>query len=138
MQRPSAAEEIGDQAAQMVWLITDGVEVHPIVNIALGEADVVATRVPVAPGSYVDGKSLAELQLDIEPGFWILAIRRDSRYLYRPRGWVRLAAGDDLIATGPHEGRERLAELCGWRVVEDEDDPTGRIELEPLRATVRS
>ena len=45
-------------------------------------------------------------------------------------------AGDDVIATGPHEGRERLAELCGWRMVEDEDDPTGQIDLKPLRAAV--
>ena len=78
---------------------------------------------------------LAELQLDIEPGFWILAIRRDNRYLYRPRGWVRLEAGDELIATGPHEGRKRLGELCGWSVVIDEDDPTGEVELKPLRPT---
>lgn len=134
LQLAAAAAEIGHQAAQMVWLITDGAEFHPIVNIALGDADVVATRVPVAPGSGVAGRSLGELQLDIEPGFWILAIRRDNRYLYQPRAWVHLAAGDDLIATGPHEGRDRLAELCGWRVVEDDDDPTGRIELKPLSA----
>jgi len=138
LQLAAAAEEIGDQAAQMVWLITDGVEVHPIVNIALGEADVVAARVPIAAGSVVDGQTLAELQLDIEPGFWVLAIRRDNRYLYQPRGWVRLGAGDAVIATGPHEGRGRLAELCGWRMVEDEDDPTGKIELEPLRTALRS
>jgi uncharacterized protein with PhoU and TrkA domain len=135
LQLASAAEELGDQANQMVWLITDGFEFHPIVNIALGEADVVATRFPVAAGSAVDGKALAELQLDIEPGFWILAIRRDNRYLYRPRGWVRLEAGDELIATGPHEGRKRLGELCGWSVVIDEDDPTGEVELKPLRPT---
>lgn len=134
LQLAAAAEEIGDQAAQMVWLIADGAEFHPIVNIALGEADTVVTRVPVAPGSVVAGQSLGELQLDIEPGFWILAIRRDNRYLYQPRGWVRLAVGDDLIASGPHEGRDRLAELCGWRVIEDDDDPTGRIELKPLGA----
>ncbi len=138
LQLAAAAEEIGDQAAQMVWLITDGAEVHPIVNIALGEADEVATRVPIAAGSVVDGQTLAELQLDIEPGFWVLAIRRDNRYLYQPRGWVRLGAGDDVIATGPHEGRGRLAELCGWRMVEDDDDPTGSIELEPLRAALRT
>jgi uncharacterized protein with PhoU and TrkA domain len=133
LQLAAAAEELGDQANQMVWLITDGFEFHPIVNIALGEADVVATRIPVAAGSVVDGKALAELQLDIEPGFWVLAVRRDNRYLYRPRGWVQLQADDDVIATGPHEGRRRLAELCGWSVVEDEDDPTRELELKPLR-----
>ena len=135
LQLASAAEELGDQAHQMVWLITDDRGFHPIVKLALGEADVVATQVPVAPGSVVDGHSLAELQLDIEPGFHVLAIRRDNRYLYRPRGFVVLGAGDELIASGPEEGRGRLAELCGWTVVDDEDDPSGEFELVPLSAS---
>lgn len=132
LQLASATEELGDQAAQMVWLITDDREFHPIVKLALGEADVVATQVPVAEGSAVAGHSLAELQLDIEPGFHVLAIRRDNRYLYRPRGFVVLGPGDELIASGPQEGRGRLAELCGWAVRDDEDDPTGEFELVPL------
>ena len=135
LQLASAAEELGNQAHQMVWLITDDRGFHPIVKLALGEADVVATQVPVAPGSVVDGHSLAELQLDIEPGFHVLAIRRDNRYLYRPRGFAVLVAGDSLIASGPQEGRERLAELCGWTVVDDEDDPSGEFELVPLSAS---
>lgn len=132
LQLASAAEELGDQANQMVWLITGDREFHPIVKVALGEADVVVTQVPVAPGSVADGRSLAELQLDIEPGFHVLAIRRDNRYLYRPRGMVVLGAGDALIASGPQEGRDRLAEFCGWSVVTDEDDPSGEFELVPL------
>ena len=132
LQLASAAEELGDQANQMVWLITDDRGFHPIVKLALGEADVVATQVPVDDRAGSDGQSLAELQLDIEPGFHVLAIRRDNRYLYRPRGFAVLGAGDELIASGPQEGRERLAELCGWTVVDDEDDPSGEFELVPL------
>jgi uncharacterized protein with PhoU and TrkA domain len=70
-------------------------------------------------------------QLDVEPGFHVLAVRRDQRYLYRPRGHVRLLPGDELIASGPDEGHPDLAELCGWRLVED--DETGEQELVPLR-----
>jgi len=139
LQLASATEELGDQAAQMVWLLTDDYELHPIVKLALGEADVVAARIPVAAGSVADGKSLSDLGLDIEPGFHVLAIRRDNRYFYQPRGWVVLEANDDLIASGPHEGRGRLAELCGWHLVEeDEDDPTSEMRLEPLRVTQRA
>jgi uncharacterized protein with PhoU and TrkA domain len=60
---------------------------------------------------------------------YLLAIRRAGRYIYRPRGHVRLEAGDELIATGPDDGRDRLAELAGYRVLEDDD--TGEIELVP-------
>src|SRR3954462_7372819 len=124
-----AAEEIGDAAQQMVWLIEEGEELHPILAIALGEAEEVVVRVPVAAGSAADGGSLKELQLETETGFSLLAIRRGGRYLYRPRKNVVLCAGDELIATGPDEGHRLLAELGGYRLIEDEE--TGEDELVP-------
>ncbi len=133
LQLASAAEELGNQANQMVWLIADDYELNPIVKVALGEADVISAKIPVGARSAADGARLADLQLNIEPGFTVLAIRRDNRYLYRPRGYVTLQTGDELIATGPQEGSHRLAELCGWWMSADEDDPTGEVELRPLR-----
>jgi uncharacterized protein with PhoU and TrkA domain len=130
-----AAEDIGDAAQQMVWLIEQGEEVHPILNIALGEADEVVVRMPVASGSTADGSTLGELQLNTDPGFHVLGVRRGGRYLYRPRGAVRLQSDDELIATGPDEGRSMLAKLLGWHLVERDDD-TGSFELEPLREKV--
>jgi uncharacterized protein with PhoU and TrkA domain len=124
-----AAEDIGDQAQQMVWLIEKHEDVHPILGIALGDSDEVVTKLTVADGSPADGASLAALRLDIEPGFSVLAIRRGGQYIYRPRGLVELAGGDELIATGPDEGRELLAAVCGWRLVDLDDD--GEMELEP-------
>ena len=44
--------------------------------MALGESDEVVMRVPVATGSEMDRRTLGELQLDIEPGFTVLAFRR--------------------------------------------------------------
>jgi uncharacterized protein with PhoU and TrkA domain len=125
----AAAEEIGDAAQQMVWLVEEQEEMHPILRVALGDTDEVIARVPVGAGSALDGLTLAEAQLELETGFYLLAIRRAGRYLYRPRGHVRLAAGDQLIASGPDEGQAKLAELCGYRVLEDDD--TGEIELVP-------
>jgi uncharacterized protein with PhoU and TrkA domain len=125
-----AAEEIGDAAQQMVWLVEQGEELHPVLRVALGDTDEVIVRVPVAPRSALDGRTLAEAQLEMETGYYLLAIRRAGRYIYRPRGQVRLEAGDELIASGPDEGHERLAELCGYRVFEDDD--TGQIELTPV------
>ncbi len=124
-----AAEDLGDQARAMVWLIEEGEELHPILGIALGEADEVAVRFPVAVGSTVDGSTLKDLQLNIEPGFTVLAIRRGGGYVYRPRGPVRLAAGDELIASGPEEGQVLLAAMCGWELVEDGD---GEDQLVPV------
>ncbi len=113
----AAAEELGDAAQQMVWLVEEQEEMHPILRVALGESDEVITRMPVAPGAALDGVSLAEARLEIETGFYLLAILRDGRYLYRPRGHVRLQADDELIASGPDEGQPVLAERCGYRVL---------------------
>lgn len=127
-----AAEDLGDSAQQMVWLIEEKEELHPILSIALGDSDEVVVRVPVAAGSEADGESLVALQLDIEPGFHVLAIRRGGRYVYRPRGHVRLQPEDELIASGPAEGHALLAQRCGWHLTEDDD--TGEHDLSPLRS----
>jgi uncharacterized protein with PhoU and TrkA domain len=124
-----AAEEIGDAAQQMVWLIEQREELHPILALALGDADEVVVRMPVRAGSPADGQSLRTLALETETGFYLLAIRRGGRYVYRPRLDVVLRADDELIATGPDEGHRLVAELCGYVLVED--DETGEDELVP-------
>ena len=136
LQLSHVAEELGDQASQMVWLISDDWEFHPVLAMALGESDVVVMRVPVAEGSAVVGKTMAEMQLDIEPGFHVLALLRRGQYLYRPRPFVQFEVDDEIIASGPPEGRARLAELLGWRIVDEhDDDSTIGAELAPLRSS---
>jgi uncharacterized protein with PhoU and TrkA domain len=125
-----AAEDLGDQAQQMVWLIEKSGELHPVLGIALGDTDEIVVRMPVAEGAAVVERTLGELELPIEPGFAVLAIERDGRYWYRPRKHATLRAGDSVLAVGPEEGRPALAELFGWRLVEDDD--TGELQLEPL------
>ena len=99
---------------------------HPILAVALGDTDEVIARVPVAAGLALDGVTLAEAQLEIETGFYLLAIRRAGRYVYRPRGHVRLGAGDELIGSGPDEGQAKLAELCGYRIARGRRHRRGR------------
>ena len=122
-----AAEDLGDQAQQMVWLIEKREEVHPILGLALGDSDDVVVKMPVAAGSLADGATLAELELNIEPGYLVLAVERAGRYVYRPQRSVQLLAGDELIASGPEEGRSLLAARLGWSLIED--DHTGEVEL---------
>jgi len=128
-----AAEDLGNAASAMVWVVEKQEEVHPILSLALGDADQVVVRLPVAAGSQVEGASLSQLQLDIDPGYHVLAVRRGGRYTYRPRGREVLRAGDELIASGPDEGESLLAELCGWVLMED--DETGEDALVPVDET---
>lgn len=124
-----AAEEIGDAAQQMVWLVEQNEEMHPVLAVALGESEEVIVRVPVSPTSAIAGRTLGAAELEMETGFYLLAIRREGRYIYRPRTSVRIEGGDEFIACGPDEGHRRLAELCGFRLSEDDD--TGEIALVP-------
>ena len=89
-------------------------------------------ELPVARLSGADGTSLKELGLNIEPGFTVLAIRRAGRYIYRPRGSAVLYAGDEIIASGPDEGREALSERFGWNLVREEEGLED--ELQPMRS----
>jgi uncharacterized protein with PhoU and TrkA domain len=125
----ASAEEIGDAAQQLVWLVEEEEEMHPILAVALGEADDVVVQFPIAAGSALDGAQLTSSQLGDDTGFHLLALRRGGRYLYRPRGGVTLGAGDEVLASGPWEGRAELAQQCGYRLVEDDD--TGAVELVP-------
>ncbi len=127
----AAAEDLGDQAQQMVWLVEKQSDLHPVLHIALGDTDDSAVLMPVAAQSPAVGSTLGELDLPIEPGFNVLAIERDGRYLYRPGRSTTLRANDRILASGPEEGTEVLAALLGWRLVEGED---GDAELEPIES----
>ena len=125
----AASEEVGDAAQQLVWLVEAEEEMHPVLDVALGDTDDVVVQYPIAAGSALDGAVMSGTQLGEDTGFHLLAIRRGGRYLYRPRGRVTLEAGDEVLASGPRDGREALAEQCGFRLVEDDD--TGAVELVP-------
>lgn len=126
----NAAEDIGDQARQMTWIIEHGEEVHPILGIALGDSDEVVVQFPVGRGCAADGEALSALELNIEPGYTVLAIRRGERYIYRPGGATVLVANDEIIASGPDEGRQQLAARFGWQL--DQDEELGEDQLTPL------
>ncbi|HVJ97509.1 MAG TPA: TrkA C-terminal domain-containing protein [Acidimicrobiia bacterium] len=124
----NAAEEIGDAAQQLVWLVEEDEEMHPILALALGESDDVFVQFPIAKGSALDGAEVSRMQIGDDTGFHVLAIKRGGRYFYRPRR-MTLRPGDEILATGPWEGRAELARQCGFRFHEDDD--TGIVELVP-------
>ncbi len=126
----NAAADLGDQARQMTWVVDQGESVHPILELALGESDDVVVQFPVGNRAQADGRSLADLRLNLEPGFTVLAVRRASRYQYRPGGRQVLLGGDEVIASGPDEGREHLAALFGWQLLRD--DESGEDQLVAL------
>jgi uncharacterized protein with PhoU and TrkA domain len=103
-----ASERIGDCAQSMVWLIEREEELHPIIAEALGAAEDVVKLLTVREGSPAENKSIDELDLR---GMDVLAISRQGRWQYQPRGRSVLEAGDRLIFIGPSDAVEHLEAL---------------------------
>src|SRR3954470_17472357 len=115
----AASAEGGDAAQQLVWLVEEGEEMHPVLAAALGETDEVVVQYPVAAGSPLDGAVVGGTQVGDDTGFHLLAIRRNGRWVYRPRGRITLMAGDEVLANGPRDGRVALAEQAGYELPRD-------------------
>lgn len=108
-----ASESIGDAAMEMVWIVEEDEEIHPVFALSLDESDETVMRVGVGPGSRADGVTLKELGVELETGVYLLALRRGGRWIYHPRGLTRVEAGDELIGVGPPEGLPLIMALCG-------------------------
>jgi uncharacterized protein with PhoU and TrkA domain len=108
-----SSERITDAAQEMTRLAESSDETHPVVAVALREADEIVADAFVTEGAQAEGRALRELSLETETGMYVLAIQRGGRWIYRPRGTQRLQAGDRLMATGPEEGVRLLRELSG-------------------------
>ncbi len=106
-----ATEKIADAAADMAEVVLRGMEPHPILGMAIEEAEETVIRACVTEDSPLVGKSLKEARLHDETGMWVLVIKRDDKYL-RPRTDPKIWVGDVLVASGYAEGVDALRELA--------------------------
>ena len=106
-----ATEKIADAAAEMAEVVLRGVEPHPVLKLAIKEAEETVTQACVTDSSPLIDKTLKEARVHEETGMWILAIRRGEKTL-RPRADSKIQAGDILIASGYADGVDDLKKLA--------------------------
>lgn len=106
-----ATEKIADAAAEMAEVVLRGIEPHPVLKMAIREAEETVTQAIVTKGSQLINKTLKEARVHEDTGMWILAIKRANRSL-RPKPNTRIRVGDTLIASGYAEGEEDLKKLA--------------------------
>jgi uncharacterized protein with PhoU and TrkA domain len=106
-----ATEKIADAAAEMAEVVLRGIEPHPVLKMAIREAEETVTQALVTNNSPLINKTLKEARVHEETGMWILAIKRNNRSL-RPKPFTRIHSGDVLIASGYSEGAEDLKKLA--------------------------
>jgi uncharacterized protein with PhoU and TrkA domain len=106
-----ATEKIADAAADMAEVVLRGIEPHPILKLAIKEAEETVTQACVTADSPLIGKTLKEARVHEETGMWVLVIKRSDQCL-RPRADSKIQAGDILIASGYAGGADDLKKLA--------------------------
>lgn len=106
-----ATEKIADAAAEMAEVVLRGIEPHPVLKLAIREAEETVIQVCVTDNSPLINKTLKEARVHEETGMWILAIRRGEKGL-RPRADCKIQLGDTLLASGYADGVEDLKKLA--------------------------
>jgi len=104
-------ENIADAAAQIAEVVLREIKPHPVLALAIEEAEETVVHVQVSKESPLVGKTLREAQVHEETGMWILVVRRGGRWI-RPSPDLKINAGDVLIASGYAEGEEDLKKLA--------------------------
>jgi len=106
-----ATERIADAAAEMAEVVLRGIEPHPVLKLAIREAEETVTQACVTSDSQLVDKTLKEARVPEETGMWILAIRRGNKSL-RPKPGMKIQLGDVLLASGYAEGVEDFQKLA--------------------------
>lgn len=105
----SASEAIFDAARKLTSIVLSGEELHPIVQLALEEAEEIVAEAVVEADSEADGRPARDVAADA--GIGVLALRRGNRWTYKPSAMLSLEAGDRMIAIGSEEAIAHLAGL---------------------------
>jgi len=104
-------EKIGDDAAPLAEVVLRGLEPHPVLKLAIEEAEETITYVQVNENSPLANKFLKDVKIPEETGMWVLAIKRGEKCI-RPKPDTKIQVGDTLIASGYAEGEEDLKKLA--------------------------
>jgi uncharacterized protein with PhoU and TrkA domain len=114
----SAIERIGDAAVDIAEILTRALGIPSALVADLAGAEEISHRVRVRPGSAMDGRTLADVELPTETGLRVIAIRSGTDWTIDPDGSDVVMARDALVVEGPAAGIPRLRELAGapaWR-----------------------
>lgn len=109
----AAIDKIVDAAEDIARVTLKDLGVPTQLRQDLRHADEVVTRVRLRDDAELVGRSLEDIELPLETGMWVIALRRDVNWVFGPEGDQVLRSGDVLFTQGPEEGVDLLRELAG-------------------------
>ncbi|NPA74795.1 MAG: PhoU family transcriptional regulator [Euryarchaeota archaeon] len=108
----TSIEAISDSAVQIAEVVLRDIPPHPILRESIREGDITIVLGRVSKKSVLANKTLGELNLASETGMWVIAIKRDKKWIFGPTENTKLLPGDRLIAKGPVGGVKHFLNLC--------------------------
>lgn len=108
-------ERLTDAADSIVDVVLRGVELHPIFEQALEDADERISRVKVSKKSSLEDRTLGKLNLWQRLGAYILVIKRGRDYKFNPTKGVVVRSGDFLVVRGSTRGVEKLEKIAAGK-----------------------
>ena len=112
LQLGAASEAIADAAIYIADVELRDIDLHPIIKESVLEADEVLIRVKVAKDSILKNKTFREVKLASNTGMWVLAIKRNNRWIYDPDKTVEIQKNDILFVRGAREGMEHFIAIA--------------------------
>jgi len=85
---------------------------HPIIKESILASDEVFVKATIAPSSVLNGKKLGDIELASKTGMWIIAIKRNGKWIYEIDKNTVLKEGDIIFARGVQEGIEHFNSLA--------------------------
>jgi uncharacterized protein with PhoU and TrkA domain len=116
-------EKIGNAAVDIAKIVVKRLGIPPELLHDIPEAEEIPSRVRIQPESFLDGRSLGDVDLPVETGMRPIAIRSDDEWHFDPEPEDVLRSRDVLFLQGPPEGVAEVRELAGAPPLEDVPEP---------------
>ena len=126
LQVVGAIERMGNAAVDIARIVTRRLGIPRALVADLSEAEEVSHRVRVREDSHIAHRPLADLELPVEVGMRVVAIRRGREWITDVDGDVVLRPGDVLFLQGAAAGIAGCAQLAGAPAWEPPQPPTRR------------
>lgn len=122
-----AMEDIADAAEKIADVVLRDITVHPVLAESILESGTSIAREVIHGKSVLAANRLRDTSLATDTGWFVLVIKRGSKWIIGPDGETVLAPGDIIFARGPLESRGHLCRLCSGktRQVQFLPDPDG-------------
>src|SRR6266550_4235947 len=121
-----AIERMGNAAVDISRIVTRRLGIPRALVADLSSAEEVSHRVRVRDGSHMAHRALSDLELPIEVGMRIVAIRREHDWITDVDGDEVLLPGDVLFLQGTAAGIAELRALAGapeWEAPQPPEEP---------------